>query len=48
MRADLSTFYSKVIGEILLYADEGFSIMVNRGWLEQPPQATNRKELEKR
>ncbi|WP_338786982.1 DUF3231 family protein [Metabacillus sp. FJAT-53654] len=48
MRADLSTFYSKVIGEILLYAESGFSIMVNRGWLEKPPQATNRKNLESR
>ncbi|WP_408008140.1 DUF3231 family protein [Pseudalkalibacillus sp. A8] len=47
MRMDLATHYSKFIGEILIYAEDGFNIMVNRKWLEQPPQAPNRKELEK-
>ncbi len=45
MRVDLATYYSKVIGEILIYAEKGFNIMVNRQWLEQPPQAPNRKVL---
>jgi spore coat protein CotF len=45
MRLDLATYYSKVIGEILMYAGKGFNIMVNREWLEQPPQAPNRKAL---
>ncbi|MGG4380556.1 DUF3231 family protein [Priestia megaterium] len=45
MRLDLATYYSKLIGEILIYADKGFNIMVNRQWLEQPPQAPNRKVL---
>ncbi|UFJ41135.1 DUF3231 family protein [Brevibacillus humidisoli] len=47
MRTDLAANYSKVIGEIILYAEEGFSIMVNRRWMEQPPQAENRRELVK-
>jgi hypothetical protein len=47
MRADLSTHFSKFMGEILLYSADGFNIMVNRRWLEQPPLAPNRKELEK-
>ncbi|MBM7585379.1 hypothetical protein JOC86_001921 [Bacillus pakistanensis] len=46
MRTDLATHYSKFIGEILIYAKDGFNIMVDRKWLEQPPQAPNRKELE--
>ncbi|RPK01430.1 DUF3231 family protein [Priestia endophytica] len=45
MRLDLATYYSKLIGEILTYAEKGFNIMVNRQWLEQPPQAPNRKAL---
>lgn len=45
MRLDLATYYSKVIGEILMYAEKGFNIMVKREWLEQPPQAPNRKAL---
>lgn len=47
MRTDLAAHYSKFIGEILIYSEKGFNIMVNRKWLEQPPQASNRKELEK-
>ncbi|MFS0906547.1 DUF3231 family protein [Priestia aryabhattai] len=45
MRLDLATYYSNLIGEILIYAEKGFNIMVERQWLEQPPQAPNRKEL---
>lgn len=45
MRTDLAVHYSKLIGEILLYAKDGFDIMVERKWLEQPPHATNRKQL---
>lgn len=32
--------------EILVYAGKGFNLMVDRGWLQQPPMAPNRKELE--
>jgi hypothetical protein len=46
MRVDLATLFNKFIGEILLYSKDGFNIMVERGWLEQPPLAPNRKELE--
>lgn len=47
LRVDLAAHYSKLITEILLYAEKGFSIMVKRGWLEEPPHALNRKELQK-
>lgn len=47
MRVDLTTHYSKFMGEILLYTGKGFNILVNRGWMEQPPQAPNRKKLGK-
>ncbi|MHC0036185.1 DUF3231 family protein [Pseudoneobacillus sp. C159] len=45
MRADLSALISKFIGEILLYEKDGFNILVERGWAEQPPMAPNRKDL---
>jgi hypothetical protein len=46
MRTDLVANYQKFITEILIYAGKGFNIMVDRGWLQQPPMAPNRKELE--
>lgn len=46
MRADLAAHFSKFMGEIMLYSKDGFNIMVERGWLEQPPMAPNRKDLE--
>ncbi|MCH1625611.1 DUF3231 family protein [Ferdinandcohnia quinoae] len=46
LRTDLATFYSKMIAEILLYAERGFTIMVNRKWLEQPPQSIDRQKLQ--
>jgi hypothetical protein len=29
------------------YGSEGLNIMVQRGWMEQPPQSTDRKNLYK-
>lgn len=46
MRTDLVANYQKFITEILIYATKGFNLMVDRGWLQQPPMAPNRKELE--
>ncbi|MDG5788624.1 DUF3231 family protein [Evansella sp. AB-P1] len=45
MRSDLTAHFSKLIIEVLKYGQEGFKIIVNRGWMEQPPQSTNRKNL---
>jgi hypothetical protein len=46
MRTDLVANYQKFIAEILIYASKGFNLMVDRGWLQQPPMAPNRKKLE--
>ncbi|MDF2855914.1 MAG: hypothetical protein K0Q87_1765 [Neobacillus sp.] len=46
MRTDLVANYQKFISEIMLYAGKGFNLLVERGWLQQPPMAPNRKELE--
>ncbi|CAG7652154.1 hypothetical protein PAECIP111802_05150 [Paenibacillus allorhizosphaerae] len=44
-RRDLSAQLSKYLTEVLSYGDDGVSIMIERGWLEQPPQAPNRRQL---
>jgi hypothetical protein len=46
MRTDLVAYYQKYIAEILIYAGKGFNLLVERSWLQQPPMAPNRKELE--
>jgi hypothetical protein len=46
MRTDLVAYYQKYIAEILIYAGKGFNLLVERRWLQQPPMAPNRKELE--
>lgn len=42
MRKDLTIHYSTIMAEIMKYAGEGDKIMINRGWMEQPPQAFDR------
>ncbi|MDH5163117.1 DUF3231 family protein [Heyndrickxia oleronia] len=46
LRTDLSVQISKIIAEILSYTKDGFDLMVNRGWLEEPPAAPDRRALE--
>ena len=45
MRSDLTLHFSQLIFEVIQYSKDGFDILVNRKWLEQPPQATDRKKL---
>jgi hypothetical protein len=45
MRKDLVAEYSLLMPEIMAYGGEGLNIMIDRGWMEQPPQATDRKVL---
>ncbi|MGZ4159559.1 MAG: DUF3231 family protein [Neobacillus sp.] len=47
MRTDLAAYYQKFILEIMLYAEKGFSLMVERGWMQEPPHAPDRRELQK-
>jgi hypothetical protein len=42
MRKDLAAHYTSIIVDILKYGGDGLKIMVNRGWMEQPPQAFDR------
>jgi Protein of unknown function (DUF3231) len=44
-RRDLGVHYGRFITEISQYAEDGANIMIENGWLEQPPSASNRDEL---
>jgi hypothetical protein len=44
---DLSAGYARFITEILQYGKDGFSIMIERAWMEQPPLAPDRKAMAK-
>jgi hypothetical protein len=45
LRKDLATHYIRLTAEIASYADEGTKIMIEHGWMEQPPQAVDRNQL---
>ncbi|RKQ31563.1 DUF3231 family protein [Oceanobacillus halophilus] len=47
-RRDIGVMYSRLIGEILKYANEGAKIMIKYGWLEEPPRALDRDQLAKK
>ncbi len=47
LRRDLGVKYGSLIPEVGLYAEDGASLMIKNGWLEEPPQAIDRDELAK-
>ncbi|MBM7662782.1 hypothetical protein JOC85_003592 [Bacillus mesophilus] len=44
-RRDLGLHYTRLISEVLKYGEDGANIMINNGWLEQPPSALDREKL---
>lgn len=44
-RRDIGVQYSRLSSEILQYAEDGANIMIEHGWLEEPPRALDRDEL---
>ncbi|MFP7297033.1 DUF3231 family protein [Neobacillus niacini] len=45
MRKDLVLQYTLLLTDITSYGGEGIEVLINRGWLEQPPQSINRNHL---
>jgi hypothetical protein len=43
----LAADYIRLTAEIAAFAEDGLNIMIDNGWLEQPPQATDRDKLAK-
>ena len=44
-RIDVAATYTRIMAEIASYGEDGMHLMIKNGWLEQPPQAADRKEL---
>jgi hypothetical protein len=45
MRHDLAYTYIKLSTEVGLFAEEAAKLLIENGWLEEPPQSPNREEL---
>jgi Protein of unknown function (DUF3231) len=48
LRKDLGGHYTRLVSEILQYADDGAKLMIKNRWLEQPPQNVDREALRNR
>ncbi|WP_406687179.1 DUF3231 family protein [Rossellomorea vietnamensis] len=46
-RKDLAVHYMLFVTEIMKYGAAGLKLLVERGWMEQPPQQDDRKDLSK-
>ncbi|TVY07057.1 DUF3231 family protein [Paenibacillus cremeus] len=44
-RKDIATNYVRLAAEIAIYAERGAKLMIENGWLEEPPQAPDRQAL---
>ncbi|QHE61456.1 DUF3231 family protein [Rossellomorea vietnamensis] len=44
-RKDLAVHYMLFVSEIMKYGAAGLKLLVERGWMEQPPQQKDRKDL---
>lgn len=47
-RRDIGLKYARLLTEISLYAEDGANLMIEKGWLEEPPMAPDRKQLRKK
>ncbi len=45
LRRDLTGHYDRFIHEILKYSEDGANILIDNGWMEEPPRASDRDEL---
>ena len=47
-RRDLAVEYTRLMGQVGLYAEDGAELLIKHGWLEQPPLADDRQKLIKK
>jgi hypothetical protein len=43
-RRDLAAMFAKIMVEVGAYAEDGNNLLIDMGWLEQPPLALDRKQ----
>ncbi|MGM8215261.1 DUF3231 family protein [Bacillaceae bacterium W0354] len=44
-RRDIGAMYAKFLLDVSLYVEDGANIMIDHGWMEQPPEAINRDKI---
>ncbi|MFC4560103.1 DUF3231 family protein [Virgibacillus kekensis] len=44
-RRDVGLVYGRMLADVGLYVEDGANIMIDHGWMEQPPKAVNRNHL---
>ncbi|AGK53211.1 DUF3231 family protein [Bacillus sp. 1NLA3E] len=44
-RRDIAAMYAHLMMEVGLYVEDGANIMIDRGWMERPPEAADRDNL---
>lgn len=44
-RRDIGGMYAKFLADIGIYVQDGAKIMIDQGWMEQPPKAIDRDNL---
>ncbi|GAB3800400.1 DUF3231 family protein [Virgibacillus kimchii] len=48
IRKDIATHLIRLSGEVILYAEDGANLMIENGWMEEPPRMVDRDELAKK
>ncbi|MFP7296648.1 DUF3231 family protein [Neobacillus niacini] len=46
-RADIAEKYIVMVSELVRYAEDGANLMIENGWMEEPPKASDRRALAK-
>ncbi|WP_160723022.1 DUF3231 family protein [Bacillus sp. USDA818B3_A] len=44
-RKDIGAMYTRALLEMTLFVEDGANILIDNGWMEQPPQAADRSDL---
>lgn len=44
-RRDLGLMYGRALTNVFLFVDDGANLLIDHGWMEQPPKAIDRKHL---
>ncbi|WP_085524377.1 DUF3231 family protein [Tuberibacillus sp. Marseille-P3662] len=44
-RRDIGALYARCLLDVSLYVEDGANIMIDHGWMEQPPELINRDQL---
>ena len=44
-RIDLTAEYSKHLLEVMKFGKDGMDLLIERGWMEEPPHAPDRKKI---